>query len=471
MRNERNRIIWQLLLLVPLTLFLLSIFPGCQAEMAKWDFARAMIEMEEGSTESATARMKAVVAKSPTDDGLKMVLAIHLSEQGDRESLRLCDEVLENYPARLSVIFNKSLIQNNLGDHEDGLATYKTLLSGHVGRSRMELNNLAYYRGLAKKELMLAASNIKAAIDEEQQDHWPWDRYLPMTIRAALAIGILSRPLERQEAAVEMLSAHVGSLESDCETLKRIISLIESSPTQLHLDSGQDLGDETELTQKRLELTRSVLATVLSVRALTYQDLGREQECNEDRYRVKELGFDSVKIAHQLPSDLQCCDDLNTATMFLDTRGFVCSLLPFNKEEATAEDLDDPLFRTSSYREAIQNLDLAVMSAEYIRLVLRSPLFNTPMFSPADVHKQLASATRSEAVLLMHRVQLNQLAFSRTEAKSSDELSNRDQDGSDVIATKRRAGDGKEVALWKEEIELDRARIKALGFDPDSNLF
>ncbi len=457
MKSARPSFIWQLLLLLPLTFLLVAMFPGCQAELAKWEFARGLIELEDGKTESAIARMMAAVEQSPSDDGLKLALSVHLSEQGEREALRLCDEVLEKYPGNQAVIFNKSICQHNLGDFEDGLATYKLLLSDHVGRDIVELNNLAYFRGLAGKELMLAAENIKVAVDAEEQNGWPSGRFLPMTIRAALAIGLLSRRVECQESAIGVLSSHVEALESDCEKLDSIISLIAFSPVQNQLEPDQQLSGEAELYRKRLEVTQSVLASVLTVRALINQDLGQEQECNADRYRVKELGFDADQIAKKLPSEMACFEDLKTAIMLLDTRGFVFALLPFSEDQATPEERAYPMFRTSSYREAMKNLDAAVMSAEYARRVLQSQLFNTPMYSAKEVGDMLARTTRSEAVLLNHRVQLNQLMMARS---ATENATNEEGVASET-----------DIATWEKEIEVDQARIKALGFIPDSSLF
>ena len=78
------------------------------------------------------------------------------------------------------------------------------------------------------------------------------------------------------------------------------------------------------------DLIRAGLVSLLTVRALVFQDLGRQQAANADRFRVRELGYDADRLAENLPGKFACLDLLNNATTYLDTRGYVLGLLPWD---------------------------------------------------------------------------------------------------------------------------------------------
>ena len=68
---------------------------GCQSEVAKWDLARGLNLERAGETDLAIQQLQNSVTKSRNDSGIKLELARMLAEQGNRDSIRLCDEVIK----------------------------------------------------------------------------------------------------------------------------------------------------------------------------------------------------------------------------------------------------------------------------------------------------------------------------------------------------------------------------------------
>jgi hypothetical protein len=424
---------------------------GCQSETAKWEFARGMVAEESGDPATAINLMQAAVAKVPNDVTMKLKLARILAERGDRESLALCDEVLAEHPPLKSVysravgrmprlgdspLGSKVICQQRLGEFVPALATYKLILADHVQRDRSELNNLTYFRALANRELMLAANDIETAIDQEEENRFPAGLYLPLRVKAAMAIGLTSRRLDRQREALELLTEMIEGLETDYTNFQAVISLTVFSQIQSAFPLSQDTEQEMELIRINQDLIRGCLVSLLTVRALIYQDLDRQQSANSDRIRVRELGFDADRLAEQLPNKFACLDSLANSTVYLDTRGYVLGLMPW--DNAAIKELklggDSPA-RISSYRESLADLDMAVSAAETIRLALEGSLYNVPELSVQDVKQMDRDIRHTEAVLLYHRVQVHE-----------------------------RAGKSRRA-------ERDRQAIQSLGFSPDENLF
>lgn len=409
---------------------------GCQSETAKWEFARALVAEESGDSANAINRMQAALAKAPNDVTMKLELARVLAENGNRQSLALCDEVLAAHPNRKPALFRKSSCQQHFGEFEQALATYKLILADHVKRDRSELNNLAYYRALANRELTLAANDIETAIDEEEENRFPSGLYLSLRVKAAMAIGLTSRHLARQRQVLKLLTLQINGLESDYAKFQAIFSLTVFAQIQTEFPLAEGTEQETELIRINQDLIRAGLVSLLTVRALLYQDLGRPQSANTDRLRVRELGYQANRLAEKLPDKFACLDLLNNATTYLDTRGYVLGLLPW--DNAAINDLElgsDSPARVSSYQESLADLDLAVSSAETIRVAIEESLYNIPQLSVMDVEQIDRDMRHTAAVLLYHRAQVHE-----------------------------RAGKSRRAAR-------DRQAIQSLGFDPAENLF
>lgn len=404
---------------------------GCQSEFAKWEFARGLEAEESGDLSSAIAHMQTAVAKLPENAGMKLELATVLAEQGDRESLTLCDQVLAKYPSRKSALLSKANCQQHLGEFEEALATYKLVLSDHVKLNEAELNNLAYFRALANRELELAATDIEKAIDQVESKRWPSGLYLPLRIKSAMAMGLICRQLDQQQEVIGLLNEQIGSLETDYANFQAVVSLTIFAQIQTEFPLSKTTEKETELIRNNRDLIRACLASLLVVRALVHQDLEQFESANADRLRIRDLDYDADQLAEKLPNKFACLDLLSDATTYLDTRGYILGLLPW--DDIAWEDLNldtDSPVRISSYREAMSDLDMAVSAAKTIRIAIDGSFYNVPEFSVADVKRIYRQMTRIEAVLRYHRSQIAERA-------------------------------GK-----TDRSERDRQEIRLLGFDP-----
>lgn len=424
---------------------------GCQSETAKWEFARGMVAEEAGDSETAINLMEDAAAKAPNEVGLKLELATVLAENGDPQSLALCDEVIANHPPLKSpyrIFFRKesplndsplgrkTICQQHLGEFEQALANLKLILADHVKRDKLELNALAYFRALAKRELTLAADDIELAIEQEEENRFPSGLYLSLRVKAAMAIGLTSRHLDRQRDVLSLLSKQIAGMELDYAKLQSIMARTVFAQIQSEFPLDKVTEQETELVRIKRDLTRAGLVSLLTVRALLYQDLDRSEFSNTDRLRVRELGYDADRLAERLPDKLTSLDQLGSAVTYLDTRGYVFGLLPWDNTAATDLDVgENSRSRISSYRESLADLDMAISSAETLRLAIDGSLYNIPQLSVMDVQQMLREIRRIEAVLLSHRVYVHERAEKPSRA------------------------------------EQDRQAIQALGFDPDGNLF
>ncbi len=432
-----SRFLIAIALLIPLA-------TGCQSEIAKWNFAAAVLEAEAEDLNAAIPKMRealAIIGDQPT---WKLELASHLADIGDPQSVQLCDEVLGSawvtgdQNRRKSVMHLKSRGLQSIGDFEAALENCKKGMEDHVSRSIVELNELAYHRALADQELMLAMKDIDKAFSEMENSRWQSGIYLSMATKTVIAIGLISREMDtvQKRKALNLLNHRIERLEVDFETMRSLVSQILFVQIQTEFPLNELSENQTRLARNRQDTFRGELASALTVRALLQQDLGHDQRCNDDRYRVQELGLEASALAVQMPDRFQCFVWLEMAMMVLDTRGFIVGKLPWSGTSVALTEIpQDPSFRSGSFSEAITNLDLAVEAVQSLRSAMEQSVFNSSQFSVAATKNYLKSLHRNEAVLLYHRM-LVQNRQGNTEATAVDEQ-----------------------------------RIRKLGFTPDDRLF
>jgi len=433
----------------PLPRFLIAILlmplaVGCQSEIAKWSFAAAVLEAEAGNLDAAIPKMKeaaAIIGDQPT---WKLELAKQLAEVADPQSVQLCDEVLKsdwvtgNQDRRKYVMQLKSRGQQSVGDFGGALETCKKSMEDHVSRSVAELNELAYCRALADQELMLAMKDIDKAFAEMEDSRWQSGIYLPVATKTVIAIGLLAREMDTAEKrnALNLLNHQIEGLENDFEIVRTLVSQMVFSQIQFEFPLSEMAENQTRLERNRQDLFRGALASALTVRALLHQDLGHDTRCNDDRYRVQELGFDASVLSAQMPDRFQSFDWLGMAMMVLDTRGFIIGKLPWTRVSVATTDIpQDASFRLGSFKEAIANLDLAVEAVRVMRVAMEQSVIHSSQNFVAETKEYLRSLQRNEAVLLYHR----------------------------MLVQKRQGN--------TEAAALDEQRIRELGFKPDERLF
>jgi tetratricopeptide (TPR) repeat protein len=445
---------------------------GCREESAKWNFASAMNLAESGQAEEAIEVMELAFRAAPDNRQIKLAYANLLAENDQGElGITLCDEILELTPEDKLAHQIRSTCFQYLGEFDLALENYKRHLSGKITRTPIELNNLAYFRTLARKELSRANRDINSAIDSEETEYWGCSYIVPLEVRTAVAIGLLSRTLNQRDRALEELNKKIDDYETK---LERQTSFIQSIVTQLmqenapsanpspargnasveKMDStmnfsfGEKLEKGIHNARALKQIDKNSLGVMLATRALLNEDIGDLALADRDRRRLEQLELNFTNLAAGLPSAEACLTQLQKASMYLDTRGFVSGRRNWkfsppanssnNLEQAAVNQIallnpiaDPP----SSYVDALTDLDCAILASEFMELALKSSLYNTPDFSAQQIAQRQKMATRMTAVLIYHRMEIH-----------------------------RRAG--KERAA-----DQDRQIIENLGFEADGSLF
>ena len=432
---------------------------GCGKQAAKWNFARAMNLAEAGRLDEAIELMESALQQAPGDQQIKLSLANLLAENGQGElGIGHCDEILESNPSNKLAHQIRSTCLQYLGRFDQSLCDYKRCLSGHVSRSPVERNNLAYYRALARKDLSKAALDIQSAIESEEGEYWGCSYVVPLQVRTAVAAGLIARHIGQHDDVLQPLNAKIDQYENGFaiqdamikslitqkmhqhalldETLRdkmrtseRLPAISQDSLFEIDLHADFPFGEELE---KGLLNARSIkqvhancLGLMLATRALIHEDMHCYRSVDKDRRRVQELGFDFAELAKELPSDEACLATLRKASLYLDTRGFVSGRRDWIGEPASTVEVlttetasalpgkpqDDqvlaPEVAPSNYREALEDLNFAVLAAQYMELALNSSLYNSPELSAHQIEQKKKMATRMTAVLLYHRMEVH----------------------------------------------------------------
>ena len=435
---------------------------------------------ESGQAEEAIEVMEIAFREAPDNRQIKLAYANLLAENDQGElGITLCDEILELTPEDELAQQIRSTCFQYLGEFDLALENYKRHLSGKILRTPIELNNLAYFRALARKELTRANRDINKAIESEELEYWGCNYIVPLNVRTSVAIGLLSRTLNQRDRALAELDKNIDAYEAKLENQ---ISFIQSAVTQLmqenppatyrstspdqqpNIDSvpNEQLGFtagfafdgrvEKGISNARAlkQIDKNSLGVMLATRALINEDLSAFKSADRDRKRLKQLGLDFANLATSLPNAEACLSQLQKASMYLDTRGFVSgrrnwksSSLPPSPSAQRSEQPNDSDMQSltpnanpmSSYEEALADLDSAILASEFMEFSLNSSLYNTPDFSAQQIARRKKMATRMTAVLIYHRMEVH-----------------------------RRAGK-------KKAADQDQLSIEKLGFEADGNLF
>lgn len=433
---------------------------------------------ESGQAEEAIKVMEIAFREAPDNRQIKLAYANLLAENDQGElGITLCDEILEMTPEDELAHQIRSTCFQYLGEFDLALENYKRYLSGKISRTPIELNNLAYFRALARKELSRANRDINKAIESEELEYWGCSYIVPLDVRTAVAIGLLSRTLNQRKRALAELDKKIDTYEAKLENQ---ISFIQSAVTQLMQENSPATSRLTLPTEKPnignapteklgftagfafgkkvekgisnaralKQIDKNSVGVLLATRALINEDLSAFAFADRDRKKLKQLGLDFANLATSLPNAAACLSQLQKASMYLDTRGFVSGqrnwksspLAPSVQRSEPPNDSDTQTLNlntnpASSYEDAIADLDIAILASEFMEFSLNSSLYNTPDFSAQQIAQRKKMATRMTAVLIYHRMEIH------------------------LRAGKKKAAD------------QDQLSIEKLGFEADGNLF
>ena len=388
--------------LVPLVVF------GIGPEMARWDAAQAETFFRQGETEDALYQLRSAAQRSPRDPVLQLLLANHLIESDDPEGgIELANKVLERYPGHRRALETLARGDQKLGDFDGALKAMERFAQS-VNTSSMDvgmLNNLSYFQALAKSDLSLASANMDRAIAALTAQEWSLNiESLP--VRSLIASVIVGRHCNGQDDVQKLLNQEIERRDAEIYSLRSqtIKTVYRNSREEFPFYEPPD--SRVRLTRELLRKQEESLAALLTCRALLHQDAGRESLCDSDRLQVKELEFDASDIAGRLPAELECLQLLQSASQFLDTRGFVRGRLPWT--DSFDEWVKLPTTKRHQFSHsslAGRDLDHAILATRIFLKSLDSGLHNT-MDDPVDLDELRKSYVETLAIELNHRAML-----------------------------------------------------------------
>jgi hypothetical protein len=307
-----------------------------------------------------------------------------------------------------------------------------------------------------------------------------------MQVRTAVAASLIGRHLGKHDHVLHPLNEKIAQYDSKLAIQRSLIKTLITRKMQipilvdekLNVERRKDkskntiaeealylldlhakfpFGEKTEnamLNARGLkQVQKNCLGIMLATRALIHEDRNCHRSADRDRRRIEELGFDFSELAKELPHDEACLATLRKASLYLDTRGFVSGRRQWTGEQPRTLQVSTiesetatpgkpktrknagPPIAPSNYQEALEDMDFAVLAAQFMELALNSSLYNSPDLSAQQIKQKKKMATRMTAVLLYHRMEIH-----------------------------LRAGK-------KQAAERDQASIERLGFQPGANLF
>ena len=422
------------MLLLPLMMY------GCGPEWARWDAAQAVIAYDRGDMEQAIFQLTTAVERSPRDPSLKISLAKKLIESGrGEEAEALCDEILARFPDNDPALITKANSQQAQGNFRLALDTFNLRARQRnwtISRRPDKLNERAYFRALAGVQLDDAKQDIDVAcaiVSQSSFGNLPWS--MGLFQRSLAASGIVAMEIDMTQQAVPQLSDAIDSIrrvlhESNTELNREIIELSagEYPPNHEKANSQNEFRD-------LIRNSEQTMATLLTVRALAYQQLGSDDMCDQDRAEVRSLSLDCDEIAAAFPESSECIGTLQISSAFLDTRGFIIGLMPTGGSAGTIELNGRTIGISGDFEDALRDLNQSVFAFEVFEKSLTSSIHNHAEGSVQDPVALLQSIGKQKAVFLYHRMVVRE--------KSGD------QDGANQ----------------------DSEAIKALGCEPGPHLF
>ena len=419
---------------------------GCNQDSAQWKNAAANIEEKNGNSEGAIELLQTALRMDPHSHSIKLRLANLLAENGEGDlGLTLCDEVLESDPGERESWKVRSNCLRYLGRFDEALSAYQKYCAGSIDKNLNQLNELAYFRGLAGCELDKAFGQINLGIRKfERAAPWSRSHSVPIEIRSIVSAGLISRYTDDGHLFVmDLLNHTIFSEQQIWLALNKQLDLLidqheladQQKPDSKidDLYTSQQENDE-RLAADRIQLVQGSLSFLLATRSLIFEDKGEFELADLDRLWLKRIGFTSPQVVYDvLPSDVDCWVAMQGGEAMLDTRGFILTQMPWQltwtEPNGTVLWLKDTKTKISygSYDRALRDLNIAIAAAEIRLLALDSDIVNRIDFphdcmrDSADVKVIKMMAARTVAVLRNHRRQAH-LKANQTEAAEQDLL-------------------------------------------------
>ena len=423
--GQRRGFGWASLALATLVLVPLTIY-GLAGETDRWQAALLMEKYLDGDKQQAIDSMREIVDRQPDNRHLRLILARWLLENDKAsEALELVEPIFAaDQNLRVGNLYLECLQANS--KRKEALRLYHELHPATVvrdGERRWEhLNGVAYWQALSDDELDDAFRNSHKVVSEVAAG---WRGAVKDELQPVLQIALASVLLYRGSSRVSSGGHEIRTREYKNEIMAILDPIVDNLSTAVATGEAEK--------SDNLEIANSAFASMLTVRALVWQDLGELDRSFADRRRIAEMGYDAATIASHWPVLIDCYRHLRKLAMYLDTRGFV-------------------LYRQGNSILAFGDLNAAIMAQEAI-CKAGPHVVAWYEFQTADLREHYSGINqiwnRNLAVLLYHR------SWIKTEIKRMASLA-----GSDSAIQSADSLDAAE----------DLRRVRALGFKPGAGL-
>jgi len=254
---------------------------GVPREVARWYLAAAL-EAERREDEAATIQhLDRALSWDPQLPDAYTQRALERLRAGDLVAALADSTQAANLegPRGVSGLSARSLVHQRAGDHDAALADIEAIvgiLSDYPEQIPVALNQRAYARALAGRDLELGIQDIQKAIELTGADQ----PSASLSVRAAFldTRGFLYQLAGRTAEAIVDLDQAVDAEEKRWAAAQRELA---------KMPGGLAPRDERD--------HRETLAVLCHHRALAYQAAGRTDEATREFERARQLGYDPSK--------------------------------------------------------------------------------------------------------------------------------------------------------------------------------
>ena len=238
------------------------------AEIARWYQAVAAERWVAGDRTGALARLEDSLRWAPgRADAFICRGDWRLEDQEFQKAIDDYNAALDHDPGAILALLNRSQAFQHLGLHQQAIQDWKKLValrrSAPAAQRAVLLNGLAYAQALGNAELKQALENVIQAINLTGGNAAMLDTR-----------GYIHFRLGDFKAARNDLNPAVEGMEREVK----------------QLEQRRDFIDRQEF-ERELKEARKSLAVIRYHRALVLDRLGKPQEAESDRHRVRELGY------------------------------------------------------------------------------------------------------------------------------------------------------------------------------------
>ncbi len=396
MQNRRRPREWLVPVLAAATLVVVPLLVfGLAGETDRWKAAKLMESYLDGDREAAIDGLAEIVQRQPDNFPLKTRLARWMLDNSrEKEALLLLGTIpVEARGGQVGLMICDGLIATDHGP--EALELWRKLNPASTERGPEELmrhlNDLAYRMALARVDLPVARSHIDQVILAAALN---WRAQVKDELDYAGQVAVAATLLLRGNGAFR----ENGSLWQTARHRERLEKMLDPPIEELRLMLSDPIvaaGEEVDKTsQSNGEAgpdpetrMKSMLSSLLTARALVYQDLGETARSEADRREVLKLGYDPQTIANAWPSTTGCARHLVTLAAAIDTRACV-------------------LYFSGATDDALRDLDLAIDGGEALLYgnfpVARASGFDS--VDPREIEVELIEPLkRSLAAVYFHR--------------------------------------------------------------------